>query len=95
MLEEGGSSDWWIARKVLADGRCVYLHTTLFNLRISVSPDVDSLFVEQFYCFHSSIAAFQAIAEWNGEGDPEGWVRHVPSNRRRPDGDPEDEYIQK
>lgn len=35
------------------------------------------------------MAAMQA---WDGS-EPEGWIRHLASGRRRPGGDPAQEYI--
>ena len=40
---------------------------------------------EQRWCYHSYESARQALTAWNGEGDPEGWHRHMPSGRRRND----------
>jgi hypothetical protein len=43
--------------------------------------------------FGQAEACFRA---WNGFGDaPAGWVRHVPSYRRRVDGDPLREYVKR
>lgn len=84
---------WWEKKKVFEDGRVAYLHRTIFNLRISISPDEQAQTFDEFYCFHDFSAASKAMEEWDGKGDPDGWVRHVPTNRRRPDGDPRDEYI--
>lgn len=38
-------------------------------------------------------AALRALHGWSGEGEPEGWYRHRPSNRRRPGGNPDEEYV--
>jgi hypothetical protein len=35
----------------------------------------------------------RALHEWDGEDDPDGWVRHLNSARRRPGGDPAREYV--
>lgn len=37
--------------------------------------------------------AIRAALEWDGVGEPEGWYRHRPTGRRRPRGDPEQEYV--
>jgi hypothetical protein len=37
--------------------------------------------------------AVNAARRWDGEGEPEGWVRHPVSGRRRPGGDPGQEYV--
>ena len=84
---------WWIEKKVLPDGRVLFLFPTLTNVRLGISPNDHEPFFDEFYCYHNTASAFKAIKEWDGKGDPEDWVRHVPSNRRRPNGDPEEEYV--
>jgi hypothetical protein len=37
--------------------------------------------------------AVNAARRWDGEGEPAGWVRHPVSGRRRPGGDPGQEYV--
>ena len=39
--------------------------------------------------------AVAALKEWDGVGEPKGWMRHPASGRRRPGGDPEQEYVRK
>jgi hypothetical protein len=36
-----------------------------------------------------------ACAIWGGDGEPEGWMRHPQSGRRRPGGDASQEYLQR
>ena len=31
--------------------------------------------------------------KWDGTGEPEGWMRHPSSGRRRPGGDPAQEHV--
>jgi hypothetical protein len=47
------------------------------------------------YLAEMEAAAWRAALGWDGEGEPEGWYRHPASGRRRDDGDPRMEYIQK
>lgn len=37
--------------------------------------------------------ALRALHCWDGSGEPVGWYRHKPSDRRRPDGDPAREEV--
>lgn len=37
--------------------------------------------------------AVVAFGQWDGTGEPTGWVRHVPSYRRREGGDPNKETV--
>lgn len=49
---------------------------------------------DEQYVYPSIEAAWAAVQDWDGRGDPpDGWIRHQPSNRRRPDGDPTREFV--
>jgi len=43
--------------------------------------------------YQSRDAALVALAAWDGEGEPEGWYRHPATGRRRPGGDPAQEFV--
>jgi hypothetical protein len=34
------------------------------------------------WCYPSRAAACRALADWDGEGEPEGWIRHPDTGRR-------------
>lgn len=89
-----GCERWWLYRRTLADGRVLYLQQMLGpNSRISLSHDERDKGFHSNYCFHDSYQAWRSALGWDGEGDPEGWVRHIETARRRPDGDAEREYV--
>jgi hypothetical protein len=91
---EGNPDRWWLHRRILADGRVLYLQPMLGgNLRVSLSQDVDDCGFHTNYCFHDHGAAWRAALGWDGDGDPEGWVRHIETGRRRPEGDAAREYV--
>jgi hypothetical protein len=50
---------------------------------------------EHRWCFETRTQAIVAAMTWlkTGAPEPEGWHRHLPSNRRREHGDPTTEYI--
>jgi hypothetical protein len=48
---------------------------------------------DQRWCYETVADAKKALDAWDGVGEPQGWHRHIPSGRRRPDGDPNREYI--
>lgn len=48
---------------------------------------------DEAYDFQDIFDAVRQFNEWDGEGEPEGWYRHRPTNRRRPGGDPEREEV--
>jgi hypothetical protein len=35
------------------------------------------------WCYHDYHAAKDALDQWNGDGEPDGWHRHPSSGRRR------------
>ena len=43
--------------------------------------------------YESDLGAILAATEWDGDGEPMGWHRHPSTGRRRPEGDPEMEYV--
>lgn len=89
-----GVEHWWLHRRVLDDGRVLYLWPMLgTNLRISLSQDLDDRGFHANYCYHDTTEAWRSALGWDGKGDPEGWVRHIETGRRRPDGDAEREYV--
>lgn len=55
--------------------------------------EFDDGFCDEVFTYTSRDGAWAAVLDWNGVGDPQGWIRHQPSDRRRPGGDASKEYI--
>jgi hypothetical protein len=52
---------------------------------------------EDRWCYATDLDAVVALALWltrDCQGEPEGWIRHPGSGRRRPGGDATKEHIQ-
>ena len=84
-----------IAYRVLGDGRAIWLYKRLFNYVICIGK-IDDKAYEDFWEYTDSLIALHSMAEWDPsvKAEPQGWVRHPPSGRRRfPDGDPESEEV--
>ena len=45
------------------------------------------------WCYHSVWDAMEALAAWDGYGEPHGWHRHPETGRRREGGDPATEEV--
>lgn len=45
------------------------------------------------WCYQTLQEAMDALAKWDGEGEPEGWFRNPRTGRRREGGNPAREYI--
>lgn len=82
------------AVRVLPDGRIVWIQPFAYTSAIMCMRPGQDLF-EDRWCFHSTTAALTALWAWSTalEPEPTGWHRHLPSGRRRPDGDPGKEYV--
>jgi hypothetical protein len=77
----------------LPDGREVAVVAVLFGFRVCVGEAGADTY-DDAYCFRDLRTAVASVDSWTGEGDlPDGWHRHIGSDRRRPDGDPSREYI--
>lgn len=76
------------------DGRTVYVMQMIFNGRVSIGPK-GSLEFTDVYCYESVGVALVSALTWNPatEKEPQGWFRSPSSGRRRPDADPDQEYI--
>lgn len=53
----------------------------------------DEYGVEDAWCYASVAEAWAAWITWDGTGEPHGWFRHPFTGRRRPGGDPSQEYV--
>jgi len=78
--------------KLIGGGCWIGVKRFAFTDAILLGHECDMLGYSNRWCYEPgrAIAAFNA---WNGVGEPEGWHRHPSSGRRRPDGDPEREFI--
>ena len=78
-LEEQG----YVSPRIVDEGKWIAMERMLFGaVKILRGQLSDSAGYSDEWMYPSSIAAALAFSEWNGQGDPDGWVRHKPSNRR-------------
>lgn len=75
----------------LADGRYVAVIPFIFTWGVVVGTTW--LSYDDRWCYHHLGTAVAAAHVWDGTGDPDGWHRHPMTGRRRPDGNPDEEYI--
>jgi hypothetical protein len=81
------------ACKSLGNGLYVGIKPLLFHWTMIVGEIGDRTTYADRWCYVNRSKAEAAIAAWDGFGEPQGWHRHPSTGRRRPDGDPEREYI--
>jgi len=90
------SANGYTHARELPDGRVACVLRLIYTAAIIIldSDPGQALYgYEDRWCYHTPDAAAQALAEWNGEGEPQGWHRHPSSGRRREAGDPATEYV--
>lgn len=79
----------------MADGRLTFVVETVVGQgQLGVG---DEYSVRERYSYPTAAHAIAALLTWRVAlqfvGEPRGWHRHQPSDRRRPDGEPALEYV--
>jgi len=80
----------------LGDGRAVYLRDLLFEglqIGIGVCGEESCRDVWDYQADRTE-DAWRAALVWDGEGEPEGWYRHLRTGRRRPGGDASKQHVE-
>lgn len=82
----------------LPNNTIAFVHPSTYGqAQLGISPDANpNSGVTDRYTYRSLSAAIAALAAWEHRGflgEPQGWHRHQPSNRRRTHGDATREYI--
>jgi len=78
----------------LPEGRFGYVNLITFGRAQIVLGDETT--ATDRYTYEGVMEAIAAMVLWKAldcKGEPEGWIRHQPSNRRRTHGDPAKEYV--
>jgi hypothetical protein len=80
--------------RALPSGKAITLYPLIMGTVRIVIGDQDAGDYDDAWCYSVPAAGLLAAGCWDGEGDPpEGWFRHIRTARRRPEGDPEREYV--
>lgn len=87
----------YMAGEFMPDGRVAFLVPRIFGVEICIGAEPTQVagLTDLYSYAHVSHAVF-AWQDWGDAefaGEPDGWIRHRPSNRRRPDGDASREEI--
>jgi hypothetical protein len=87
----------FIYARSLEDGRFLGIEPTLgHGALLKLSSDRDPLGVcEDVWQYTKAAFAMHSAATWDPaqNAEPFGWYRHPPTGRRRPHGNPQNEYI--
>lgn len=86
--------DGYLSERQLPDGRSVWLQRKIFTHAIVIGPTGASCYSDH-WCYETRSLAEAALAAWDPmtTREPEGWIRHPQSGRRRPNGDKSKEYV--
>lgn len=83
------------AYRELGNGQALWVYRQIYTYKLVIGR-IGAAGFDNSWCYTSERKALIAFAAWNPfeQIEPEGWVRHPHSGRRRfPDGDPATEYI--
>lgn len=79
LVEENG----YVAPRSIGGGRWAALMPHFDpSMGIVVGRIGDRVGWSEKWTYPSAVEAMIAFAAWDGTGEPEGWIRHQPSNRR-------------
>ena len=98
LVDVRASGDGFLARYRLPDGRELGVLPLAFGCaRLGIGPSGRETF-DDIWDYQTPAAAIAALHAWASAGappgtEPAGWIRHPASGRRRPDGDPDQEYV--
>lgn len=86
-----------VAVRDLDDGRELTIQTIgAAQGRLTVGPRPSHGRYVDAWDYPSHQLAREAMASWDGHGDPpDGWTRNLTTGRRRPDGDPTKQYVRR
>ena len=68
--------------KSISNGRYACISSGIFNTTIRTGHIGDETGWDEEWTYPDYKAAAFALHAWDGAGEPTGWTRHVPSNRR-------------
>jgi hypothetical protein len=88
-LQSWAVSQGYADARVLRDGRLVIVERLFGHAALLWVGTLQAH--EDAWCYATCREAVAAAHTWDGTGEPQGWVRHPASGRRRPGGDPERE----
>lgn len=92
-IVQPGARDGALFQKPLPHGMEAVVYPRMYNSILTYGPANDPYGYTTHWCYETPGQAIMAAEEWDGTGEPEGWFRHAASGRRRPNGDPDKEYV--
>jgi len=94
LIEQLRATECYSSIRAADDGsQLVAMRQMVFTWAIFAG--LDEAGYEDQWCFESATAAAMAFVAWSGNmgTEPDGWIRHPKSGRRRPGGDATREYV--
>jgi hypothetical protein len=68
--------------KLIQGGRWAAVCPKMFTHAIIAGRMFDTVRIDEHWCYSTRGEAERALAEWSGDGEPDGWFRHPASGRR-------------
>jgi hypothetical protein len=84
-------------QRMTSDGMEICVFPRMFSSILTFGRRDDQFGYDTHWCYETPGVAILAAEEWDPANpetpEPEGWFRHANSGRRRPNGDPQKEYV--
>jgi hypothetical protein len=95
VIYEEPIEDGWIAARETPAGMLLTVTPQLMGaaLLTVAKPTTAKGTYDEAYTYPTLQGALVYMIAWSPDVEPYGWIRHIPSNRRRPGGDESREYI--
>lgn len=92
MSAEPWTANGYSLGRFIPDNRWVALTPTTFSRGRVLVCSTQTHEILRAYCFPRYELAEQVALTWDGQDEPQGWIRELMTARRRPDGDANQEY---
>lgn len=79
LIDEAGC----LSPKPIPERRWAAIMPKMFTHAIATGPMFDYCTINTQWCYATSGEAKAALDAWDGRGEPDGWLRHPDSGRRR------------
>lgn len=82
-----------VPTRTLENGKQLWLYTMMYTWRLAIGEQ-EAIGYDDYWCYDRQDVALRQFVIWEPTKtkEPEGWTKHKPSGRCRPDGDASKEF---
>lgn len=76
------SDQGFLSPRVLDEARWAAVLPLAYTSAVAIGPMFDRVSIDDRWCYETRQKALDALAAWDGSGEPVGWHRHPGTGRR-------------